>query len=112
MTSHPDELPNGKRPIVELIDMLGKKWMMRIIWEMSKGPCTFRELQSRCGNISPTSVNLRLKELVKKNLVAKSKPNGYCLSPLGEELMELFEPLNTWVKKWSYSLMQSNQTDS
>lgn len=94
----------GQRPIVLLIDLLGKKWMMRILWELNQGPCTFRELQSRCGDISPTMVNKRVKELLEVNLLQKQKPSGYCLSPLGVELIELFDPVNAWASKWSKTL--------
>ncbi len=91
---------NRQRPIMVLIDLLGRKWLMRILWELRDHTCTFRELQNRCGNISPTIVNKRVKELVEANLVVKAKPNGYRLTPLGVELVDLFGPINKWTGKW------------
>ncbi len=76
--------------------------------ELDKENCTFRELQKRCGEISPTIVNKRLSELVKANLVEKTKPNGYQLTESAEELMGLFDPLNNWIKKWGKSLLSSS----
>lgn len=93
----------SKRPITELIDLLGRKWVLRILWELNLGACTFRELQARCGDISPTTINKRIKELCSANLVIKSKDSGYNLSPHGKELITLFEPINDFSKRWASS---------
>ena len=99
-----NSVSKNQRPIMRLIDLLGKKWMMRIIWELTGDPCSFRRLQERCGNISPTVLNNRIKELISVNLVTKAKPNGYCLTDIGMELVELFHPLNSWVNKWDKTI--------
>lgn len=99
-----EKISKDRRPIMRLIDLLGKKWMMRIIWELTEDPCSFRNLQQRCGNISPTVLNNRIKELISVNLVTKAKPNGYCLTDIGLKLIELFHPLNSWVKKWDKTI--------
>ena len=101
---HTGKVSKNRRPIMRLIDLLGKKWMMRILWELTKDPCSFRNLQERCGNISPTVLNNRIKELISVDLVGKAKPNGYCLTDMGVELVELFHPLNSWVKKWDKAI--------
>ncbi len=77
---------------------------MRVLWELNQETCTFREVQSRCGDISPTIISKRLKELIEVNLVKKNKPVGYQLTSSAEELFELFYPLNDWVKKWEKTL--------
>ncbi|MEC8427843.1 MAG: helix-turn-helix domain-containing protein [Pseudomonadota bacterium] len=89
-----------QRPIVELIDLLGKKWVMRIIWELKDDQCTFRELQSRCGDISPTIINRRIKELSGSRLVEKAD-SGYQLTKHGHELLELFTPINEFAQRWA-----------
>ncbi len=104
MTKLTKNQTTSRRPIMLLIDLLGKKWAMRILWELNQEPCSFRTLQSRCGNISPTVLNTRVKELVAANLVAKAKPNGYHLADLGLELIELSRPLNKWVTKWEKTI--------
>jgi len=93
-----------QRPVMVLIDLMGKKWVLRILWELHQGPCTFRELQNRCGDISPTIINKRVKELITMNLVTKAEPSGYLLTKYGEELIDLFHPLNAWAKKWSKTI--------
>ena len=89
-----------KRPIMELIDILGRKWVLRILWELHIQASTFRELQSRCGDLSPTIINKRLKELQESNLVIKSADKGYELSEWGEELIVMFLPFNDFSERW------------
>ena len=93
-----------KRPIVALIDILSKKWIMRMLWELKQGGCTFRQLQARCGDISPTTINLRLKDLQQANLVSRSNTEGYSLTETGHELIELFDPINEFAQKWYFGL--------
>jgi DNA-binding HxlR family transcriptional regulator len=89
------------RPIVQLIDLLGKKWVLRILWELNEKPCTFRELQSRCGDLSPTIINTRIKDLCSAKLVSKTPDTGYTLSDNGKELIELFYPINDFAQRWT-----------
>jgi len=91
----------SKKPINELMAILGKKWVLRIIWELNQSPCTFRELQSRCGGVSPTIINARIKDLCSAQLVVKSPSSGYTLSQYGVELMELFGPISDFSKRWA-----------
>jgi DNA-binding HxlR family transcriptional regulator len=84
-----------------LFDLLGRRWAMGILWTLCKeGPCTFRELQERCGSLSPTVLNTRLKELRQAGLVEHSG-DGYCAMPKGTELYALLVPLGAWSKEWA-----------
>src|SRR5882672_7980128 len=51
------------KPIMALLDLLGRRWTLRILWELREGAATFRELRDRCGGVSPTVLNERLREL-------------------------------------------------
>ncbi len=94
-------MPNSSnRPIMQLIDLLSKKWVLRILWELRQSPSTFRELQARCGDISPTMINKRVKELHQARLLEKSPERGYCLSELGDEFVELFTPIYQFSERW------------
>ncbi|MFT3818745.1 MAG: helix-turn-helix domain-containing protein [Rubrivivax sp.] len=84
-----------------LFDLLGRRWAMGILWNLSKGgPCTFRELQERCEMISPTVLNSRLSELREVGLVEHTE-KGYCATSSGRELYSLLVPLGAWAKKWA-----------
>jgi len=89
------------RPIMAVIDLLGRRWTIRIIWELREARLTFRALQDACGGVSPSVLNKRLKELRESWLVDLSDSEGYGLSALGRKLLEVFLPLVTWSKRWA-----------
>jgi DNA-binding HxlR family transcriptional regulator len=81
-------------------DLLGRRWAMGIVWNLSKGPATFRKLQDACETISPSILNSRIKDLREAGLVDRSL-DGYQLTDLGEELFLLLKPLGEWSIKWA-----------
>jgi DNA-binding HxlR family transcriptional regulator len=88
------------RPIMALLDLLGRRWTLRIVWELRGQPRRFRELQDLIG-ASPTIINTRLAELREAKLVRLDDKAGYRLTALGEELLRLFLPLHLWSEKWA-----------
>ena len=94
------------QPIMALFDLLGRNWAMGIIWNLSKGPCTFRALQSRCETVSPSTLNKRLKELTQAFIVTRTL-QGYALTPPGQELFGLMEPVGKWAKGWAGNFKQT-----
>lgn len=94
----------NKPAIAQIIELLGKKRVMRIIWELRAAPLTFRQLQAACDNISPTLLNARIKELIDNNIVCKQPPKGYTLTAAGFELLEIYQPLKKWAIRWQSSL--------
>ncbi len=98
-----EKSPPSRPALAELIDVLGTKWVMRILWELRDRPLTFRALQQACGGLSPSVLNGRLKLLEEKQLLEKAE-GGYGLTGLGEELMLLQQPLADWAQGWQRSL--------
>ena len=88
------------RPIMALLDLLGQRWTLRVVWELRAGRLTFRALQEACGGVSPTVLNGRLKALRDSGLV-DADDGGYGLTPLGGELLEVFMPVVEWSKRWA-----------
>lgn len=91
------------RPIMVLLDLLGRRWTLRIVWELREAPLRFRDLQDSIA-ASPTIVNTRLAELREAKLVLLDEESGYRLTPLGEELLRLFLPLHLWSEKWAKAI--------
>lgn len=91
------------RPIMALLDLLGRRWTLRLVWELREGPRRFRALQEAIG-ASPTIVNGRLAELRQAGLVELDAAVGYRLTPLGHELLRLFLPLDRWSEKWARAI--------
>jgi DNA-binding HxlR family transcriptional regulator len=89
------------RPVMALLDLLGRRWTLRIIWELRDGPLTSRALRTACDEASPTVMQARLSELREAGLVELLAGDGYRLTPLGRELMESFLPLRHFAERWS-----------
>lgn len=96
------------RPIMALLDLMGQKWVLRILWELREGQFTFREIQSLCDDLSPTSLNKRLAILKEHCLVDKQETSGYSLTPLGKELLEILSPIYSWSNKWAKAVNKAN----
>ena len=88
------------RPIMALLDLLGRRWVMRIIWELRGEALTFRELRERCDTMSPTVLNQRLHELRETGIVELAESGGYALSLAGVELLQAMAPLLQWAEEW------------
>ncbi|HEY4345633.1 MAG TPA: helix-turn-helix domain-containing protein [Parvibaculum sp.] len=91
------------KPIMALIDLMGRRWILRILWELRCGPLTFRALQDACGGLSPSVLNGRLAEL-REMALAGTEAGGYALTPLGQELLTQFTPLSIWAEKWAKAI--------
>lgn len=84
-----------------LLDLLGRRWVLRILWELREQPAaTFRDLQLRCGNISSSVLNERLRELREAGILATGNPNGYELTGEGKSLLQALAPIDDWAARW------------
>jgi DNA-binding HxlR family transcriptional regulator len=84
-----------------LFDLLGRRWTLRVIWELRDDALTFRELQSRCADMSSSVLNQRMSELRDAGIVTTEDGEGYKLSHEGQTLIEALSPLHTWANQWS-----------
>ena len=89
------------RPIMALLDLLGRRWSLRILWELRDQPLTSRALRTACDEASPTVLQARLSDLREANLVELVPAGGYQLTTLGRELHEHFLPLHRFAERWS-----------
>jgi DNA-binding HxlR family transcriptional regulator len=83
-----------------LLDLLGRRWALRIVWELRDARLSFRGLGNACGGVSPSVLNLRLKELRESHLVDIER-DGYGLTPLGHQLRQALHPLVEWSNRWA-----------
>ncbi len=91
------------KPVMVLLDLLGRRWAMSILWHLSDTNQTFREIQKRCDDASPTVLNTRLKELRAAKLVMKAD-RGYALTDDGKKLYAYLEPLDSWADIWAENI--------
>jgi DNA-binding HxlR family transcriptional regulator len=83
-----------------LLDLLGRRWALRILWELREGGLTFRELQARCEGMSSSVLNQRLRELRDAGIVTAGRGEGYELSDQGFALLDALSPLHAWAREW------------
>jgi DNA-binding HxlR family transcriptional regulator len=90
------------RPIMALLDLLGRRWTLRIVWELREDRAlTSRALRTACDEASPTIMQARLSELREAGLVELAPGDGYRLTGLGKELSENFQPLYRFAERWA-----------
>jgi DNA-binding HxlR family transcriptional regulator len=90
------------RPIMALLDLLGRRMALRILWELRSGSLTFRALQ-QAAETNPSVLNARLGELREARIVEHG-PDGYRLTPQGGALLQLLLPLHLWADEWAQAL--------
>jgi DNA-binding HxlR family transcriptional regulator len=88
------------RPLMALLDLLGRRWTLRILWELRRGPFTFAELQERCDAMSPSVLNQRISDLREAGIIEHSA-GGYRLTGEGKSLLASIAPLDDWAKRWA-----------
>ena len=85
------------------LDLLGRRWSLRVLWELRAGPLGARALLERCDGVSSSVLYDRLGELVQAGLVGKDESNRYQLSELGSDLGAALRPLDGWAQRWAES---------
>jgi DNA-binding HxlR family transcriptional regulator len=83
-----------------LLDLLGRRWILRILWELRDARLSFRELQERCDAMSPTVLNQRLRDLRDSGIVELAEEGGYALTAAGTDLLHALLPLQRWAEQW------------
>jgi DNA-binding HxlR family transcriptional regulator len=81
-----------------LLDLLGRRWTLRVLWELRTPAPSFRELQARCDDMSSSVLAARLGELREAGVV---DPASLALTKEGRKLLAALEPLDAWAKRWA-----------
>jgi len=89
------------RPLMAALDLLGRRWALRILWELRHGPLGARALRDRCDRMSSSVLYQRLSELTGAGLVVRDDTERYELSDLGRTLGAAIEPLDAWAQTWA-----------
>lgn len=83
---------------MRVLDVLGRRWALRALWELRDGPRTFRALREACDDVSPSSLNQRLTDLRALGVVALGE-DGYALTPSGIRLSRILLDLSRWAEE-------------
>lgn len=83
------------------LDLLGRRWSLRVLWELRDGPVGARALLQRCEGLSSSVLYDRLGELVTAGLVDRGDAGEYRLTELGGDLGHALAPLDAWATRWA-----------
>ena len=89
------------RPVAALLDLLGRRWMLRVLWELDDDTLTFRAIQARCNDMSPSVLNRRLAEMRKAGILEGMPSGGYRLTQAGRELYRALAPARRWASRFA-----------
>lgn len=88
----------GERAVDGVLDLFGRRWALRLVWELRRSTLSFTELRGRIG-ISPSVLSGRLKELVDAGVLDQDALRRYRLSGQGRELARILYDLNRWAER-------------
>jgi DNA-binding HxlR family transcriptional regulator len=97
MTSNRDSATTP--PLAELFDLLGRRWTLRVLWELRDRTLSFNDLRRAVGGMSQSVLVTRLTDLFGAGLVA-DVPGGYQLTTLGRSLVQDLDPIADWAARW------------
>jgi DNA-binding HxlR family transcriptional regulator len=83
------------------LDLLGRRWSLRVLWELRSGSVGARSLLDRCDGISSSVLYDRLRELLAAGLIERDEHGSYRLTALGNELRAALDPLDAWATRWA-----------
>lgn len=101
------EILSDKCSVNDTLALIGKRWLMTILYEISLGNNQFSSLGKAVSGISQNVLGLRVNDLVKEGLIIKSKVENimplqiiYIITPKGTQLLQIIDDLSEWKRKW------------
>ncbi len=91
------------------LDLLGKKWMIFLLLEMSKdvnNSFRYRDFERILPGVTSRAISMRLDELVSNGLISKTRHEikavviSYSLTNAGIELIPIIKSLQQWSNKF------------
>ena len=94
--------------VSQLLALLEARYALRVLWALRDGHAqTFRLLQDSVGNITPNTLNTRIKELREAGIVSHGG-EGYSLTPSGQDLLKRLSDLQAFAVKWQLNQVKKN----
>ena len=87
-------------------ELSGKKWTAAILLAMYRGADRFSGIRESVTGLSDRMLSVRLRELEENGLVLRTviptvpTTVRYTLTPAGEELVRILQPLVDWAHRW------------
>jgi DNA-binding HxlR family transcriptional regulator len=100
----PNDPPATPPSMLALLDLLGRRWALRILWELRQQPASFQALQLRCDSMSTSVLSQRLGELREAQLVEKDEAGAYTLTDSGSRLLAQLDGIDEWTREWARAI--------
>ena len=97
------------RPLMAAMDLLGRRWTLRILWELRDEPLGARALRAGCDGMSSSVLYQRLDELTTAGLLTRDGAGRYLLTDLGAALRPALGSLDAWAQGWAAALPEAGQ---
>lgn len=107
MNSNKNKVSQQTCSLREVLDIIGGKWSMPIIYILSKGKMRFKELERNVEGINTRMLvkelkNMEMNGIVTREVFATSPPTvEYSLTTKGEQLLPSIISLYKWGQKYS-----------
>jgi DNA-binding HxlR family transcriptional regulator len=98
-----EEAAKSRDEVLDLFDLLGRRWALRVIWELGTDGLTYRELAARIPDMSTSSLTQRLRDLRAAHLVEHERGSGYRLTALGADLLVRLQGLQEWASRVGFA---------
>jgi DNA-binding HxlR family transcriptional regulator len=82
---------------MKLLDLLGRRWALRLLWELRRDSVSFSELRKRT-EISPSVLSARLADLTAAGIIVRERSRRYRLTGRGRELARMLYEINRWAE--------------
>jgi DNA-binding HxlR family transcriptional regulator len=80
------------------LDLLGRRWTLRLVWELRRDAVSFSEFRERTG-VSPSVLSARLGELEAAGVAERDGARRYRLTGDGRELARILYDMNRWAER-------------
>lgn len=99
------------RPMMAALDLFGRRYAVRIVWELRFGRSRFSDLRNTIQGISSSTLSQRLSELLAAKIVAQASDGAYRLTNQGRALLLALGPLELWAQTWARAVGEDRAGD-
>lgn len=97
------------RPMMAALDLFGRRWAVRIVWELRFGKSRFSDLRTAIEGISSSTLSQRLSELTDARIVTQTAGGAYRLTNQGRALLLALGPLELWAQAWAKAVRDGDE---
>ncbi len=84
---------------MQVLDILGRRWALRIGWELRSEALSFNDLQRACDDVSPSVLSQRLREGLELGTIDRDDEGRYGLTASGRSLSQILRRLDGWAQR-------------